>query len=280
MRKSTIMFLLSSLVVIFNVAPIVGHINNKTKRDSVKVDLIKAVPSPGVRTTIIYYTEPTVTPVATEIKKATDKPLKYSNYWVSASTLNVRKKPNKKSDVIDKLPYNTKVKVAVYNEQWMVLKDGGYISKEFLSNKKIKYTSYSMPYTNGFKSFMPHNLFSSKSSQSKLQLSCYTGKYGIRQYNGRYCVALGSHFKTDIGQYFDLVLNNGTVIPCIMADQKADCDTDSENIVTVANGCVTEFVVDYSSLNSEAKKMGDISYCTKEWRSRVVEVRVYEQTVN
>lgn len=47
MRKSTIMFLLSSLVVIFTVAPIVGHINNKTKRDSVKVDLIKAVPSPG-----------------------------------------------------------------------------------------------------------------------------------------------------------------------------------------------------------------------------------------
>lgn len=280
MRKSAIIFLLSSLVVIFTVAPMVGHINDKTKRDSIKVDSTKAVQNPGVRTATIYYTKPTVTPVATKIEKATDKPLKYSNYWVSASILNVRKKPNKKSDIIDKLPYNTKVRAAVYNKQWMVLKDGGYISKEFLSNKEIKYISYSMPYTSGFKSFMPHNLFSSKSRQGKLQLSCYTGKYGIRQYNGRYCVALGSHFKTDIGQYFDLILNNGTVIPCIMADQKADCDTDSDNIITVANGCVTEFVVDYSCLNSAAKKIGDISYCTDEWQSRVIEVRVYKQTVN
>jgi len=280
MRKNAIILLLSSLVAISIVAPRVGHMNNETKRDSVKVDSTKVVPSPGVSETSIRYTEPTATPVVTEIAKTTEEPLKYSNYWVSASMLNVRKKPNKKSDVIDKLSYNTKVKVAVYNKQWMVLKDGGYISKDFVSNKEMKYTSYSVPHTNGFKSFMPHNLFSSRSRQGKLQSSCYTGKYGIRQYNGRYCVALGSHFKTAIGQYFDLILDNGTVIHCIMADQKADCDTDSENIVTVANGCVTEFVVDFSSLDSTAKRMGDISYCTEKWQSRVVEVRVYEQIVD
>lgn len=277
MRKNAIILLLSSLVAISIVAPIVGHMNNKTKRDSIKVNSTKVTPNPGVSKTSICYTEPTDTPVVTETAKATEKPLKYSNYWVSTSMLNVRKKPNKKSDVIDKLSYNTKVKAAVYNKQWMVLKNGGYISKDFVSNKEIKYTSYSVPQTSGFKSFMPHNLFSSGSRQGKLQLSCYTGKYGIRQYNGRYCVALGSHFKTAIGQYFDLILDNGTVIQCIMADQKADCDTDSENIITVANGCVTEFVVDFSSLDSTAKRMGDISYCTKKWRSRVVEVRVYEQ---
>ena len=124
MRKNAIILLLSSLVAISIVAPMVGHMNNETKRDSAKVNSTKVVPSPGVSETSICYTEPTATPVVAETAKATEKPLKYSNYWISASMLNVRKKPNKKSDVIDKLSYNTKVKAAVYNKQWMVLKNG------------------------------------------------------------------------------------------------------------------------------------------------------------
>lgn len=39
-----------------------------------------------------------------------------------------------------------------------------------------------------------------------------------------------------------------------MADQKADCHTDDSNIVTVANGCMTEFVVDFVNLNGDAKE--------------------------
>ena len=62
----------------------------------------------------------------------------------------------------------------------------------------------------------------------------------------------------------------------LLADQKADCHTDDSNIVTVANGCMTEFVVDFVNLNGDAKRMGDISYCSEDWKSRVVEVRVYD----
>ena len=39
---------------------------------------------------------------------------------------------------------------------------------------------------------------------------------------------------------------------------------------------MTEFVVDFDNLNSDAKRMGDISYCSEDWKSRVVEVRVYD----
>lgn len=38
--------------------------------------------------------------------------------------------------------------------------------------------------------------------------------------------------------------------------RKADCHTDDSNIITVANGCMTEFVVDFDNLNSDAKRMG------------------------
>ena len=264
MKKSVVMFLLSSLVATSIVVPTIGCEINNVKNDDMKVKSKEATISSGVIKKSSYNkSETTVT--INKKRKPVDKQLKYKYCWVSASLLNVRKEPNKKSDVIDKLPYNTKVKAAVYNKHWMILKDGGYISRDFISKKEIDYLTYSMPYTSGYKSFMPYNLFSNKSNQGKLQLSCYTGNYGIRQYDSRYCVALGSYFNVAIGQYFDLVLDNGTVIPCIMADQKADCDTDSENIVTVANGCATEFIVDFSSLYSAARRMGDISYCNENW---------------
>ena len=147
--------------------------------------------------------------------------------------------------------------------------------------KELEYKSYSIPKNKGFKSYMGYKTLTNKSSwQYKLQQSyAKTGDYGIRMVEGRYCIAVGSHFKTSIGQYLDLVLENGTVIPCIMADLKADIHTDSSNIVTLHNGCVSEFVVDTSVLNRTAKKMGDISYCLEDWKSPVVEIRVYDKNI-
>lgn len=278
MKRNAVLLMLSFLVVIFIVAPFMGQ-TNKKEEDSVNVNLSETESNSGVSQNTICNTNP---PMVTEktTEESTEKPLEYNSYWVSASRLNVRKSPNVNSDVLKKISYSTKVKAAEYNSQWLVLSDGGYVSKEFLSENEIKYISYEAPYTNGFKSFMSYKALSPKSKQGVLQQSCYTGQYGIRQYDGRFCVAIGSHFGTSIGQYFDLVLENGTIIPCIMADQKANCHTDASNIVTVSNGCMTEFVVDFSSLNPSAKRMGDMSYCVEEWQSRVVEVRVYEQVGN
>ena len=95
----------------------------------------------------------------------------------------------------------------------------------------------------------------------------------------RYCVTLGSHFGCEIGQYFDLVLANGTVIPCIMGDVKSDNHTDSANIITVSTNCLSEFIVSKGNLNSDAKRDGNISSCCEEWKSHVVKVRVYKKVV-
>lgn len=145
----------------------------------------------------------------------------------------------------------------------------------------INYRTYAIPKNKGFKSYMDYRAITNKKSKQFQLQSLYTntGDYGIRMVNDRYCIAVGTHFGTAIGQHLDLILENGTVIPCILADVKADVHTESNNIVTLHNGCVSEFVVDTPLLHNTAKIMGDISYCHEMWKSPVVEIVVYEQNV-
>ena len=206
----------------------------------------------------------------------------YYDGW-TISNLNIRKEPSLESEILEVYSFNTLVKYSKYNEEWAKIKYNSktaYISLDYISNKKLNYKDYAVPKTSGFKSYMPYTAITSKSSpQYKLQQQCHTGLYGIRVKDGRYCVAIGTGFNADVGTYFDLILANGTVIPCIVADIKADKHTDSNNMVTKAIGCLTEFVIDSSKLNKSDKRMGDISYCCKEWNSRVEKVRVYEKNI-
>ena len=155
----------------------------------------------------------------------------------------------------------------------------GYIHKDYVSNKPINYRIYNVPYAQN-KTWMPYTAITSRGSkQYKLQQIAYTGDYGIRMVNGRYCVALGSHFGCEIGQYFDLILANDEVIPCIMADAKSNKHTDSANIITTSTNCLSEFIVDKNALNRNAKRDGDISSCCPEWKSTVKQIKVYEKVI-
>lgn len=144
-----------------------------------------------------------------------------------------------------------------------------------------QYEVYVIPKNTGFKSYMDYRSITSKTSkQYKLQhIYTKTGKHGIRTTGNRYCVALGSYFGADIGQHLDLILENGVVIPCVLADQKADIHTDETNIITLQNGCVSEFVVDTDILSQITKTNGDISFCQNEWDSPVVEIWIYKENV-
>ncbi len=216
----------------------------------------------------------------------------YFSGWIIADCVNIRKKPTVDAKVIGQLYFNEKILFINENRNWIKIlyeeEITGYINRKYVSKNKPKYQTYNVPYTNGKKTFMPYkvhkngkyvSIFSVLSKQYKLQQYCHSGEYGIRQYKNRFCVAIGSAFGVEIGQYFDLCLENGEIINCIMADQKADVHTDSLNIATLQNGCMSEFVVDNEKLNSNAKRMGDISYCTDLWKSRVVKVKVYKKFV-
>lgn len=276
MRKRFTILEVCSLVFI----SVVTLLWKQIYKNNEQIEIINEQDSTEIVTLLTLTITGQIIEVTTE-EAITEEVLEYTDYWVSVNKLNVRKSSNKDAEVIDKLSFNEKVSASILDNGWAKLESkDGYIKAEYLNSEELSYIDYDAPVTSGFKSYMPYNVFSSKSNQYKLQQKCNTGNYGIRQYNGRYCVALGSHFNAEIGQYFDLILENGTIMPCVMADQKADCHTDSTNIVTVANGCMTEFVVDYSILDSDAKCMGDISYCNNEWKSRVVTVRIYEEKVD
>ena len=207
--------------------------------------------------------------------------------YTKGSNVNLRALENKELVVNCVHNSNTELRRVAKYDKFSVVKTSDnqtyYVSNDYITTEKqvtaeLPTTSgiKQAPKTSGVKSYMPYKAITSVNSpQYKLQTQAYTGTHGIRQVDGRYCVALGSFYTSKIGQKFDLVLENGTVIPCILADQKADKDTDGNNQVTSHNGCMSEFVVDSQALDRNAKRMGDISYCEQTWKSPVKQIILY-----
>lgn len=208
----------------------------------------------------------------------------FTSGYITTDNVNVVRDISDELNVLDKLMFNNTVEYSIHNSEWAKIKyndEYGYVKLKYISNEHPSYTVYNAPQNSGFKSFMDYRTITSKESpQYKLQHTyAKTGLFGIRTVNGRYCIAVGSRFTTEIGQYFDLVLENGTVIPCVLADQKADKDTDSNNAITAHNGCMSEFIIDGSELTDAAKQYGDMSLCLKEWVGSIKEVRLYNVNV-
>lgn len=202
---------------------------------------------------------------------------------LTTTNVNVRNEPSTASEVLEVYSFNTPIQYYRFNDEWakIVYPTGyAYMSLQYISNEKLNYRDYTVPITSGFKSYMPYTTITNKASkQFKLQQMASTGTYGIRTVNNRYCVAIGTAFNAQVGTYFDLILANETVISCIVSDIKADKHTDKNNMITVSNGCLTEFIVNSNILDRNAKRMGDISYCCDEWNSRVEKIRVYDKNI-
>ena len=127
------------------------------------------------------------------------------------------------------------------------------------------------------KSYESYTSLTSKSSkQYKLQQMATTGEDGGRMIDGRYLVATGSAISHNIGQAIDVVLNNGTVIPCIVGDAKDDRHTDTSNIVGL-DGSVIEFIVDSTELDSEVKHQGNMDLANDGWDSRIASITVLDK---
>lgn len=146
----------------------------------------------------------------------------------------------------------------------------------------ITSTVCDVPVSGCFKSWMTwdvndKNRFNTDSNQYKLQLKAETGKYGIRTVDKRFCVAVGSGYSSTIGQYIDVVLENGTVLECIVADQKADEHTDDTNRYHRIDGSVVEFIVDSEDLNSDARYHGDMSWADESLSGAIREIIVYDE---
>ena len=209
-----------------------------------------------------------------------------TNYRVkyAKTTLNIRKRPNVKSKIVKIKYYNDPIKVVCkVNKKWSkVLLNGEYcyVTTKF-QIKKMKYKRYKSPSNNTFKSYLSASCITRNTSLAqgrlhrKYKLDYKTGVYMV---GNRYCVALGSYYTTKIGTKVDLVLShNGRkhVLKCILADQKADRDTVNNHRIH-KDGSVVEFVVNAQKLPRKARYVtGDVSYAGKQFRGKIVEIRVY-----
>lgn len=110
------------------------------------------------------------------------------------------------------------------------------------------------------------------SLQYQLQQEAYTDEAGLRKVGHRYCIALGSAYGSEIGTKYDIVLENGSLLPCILADQKADRDT-VKGHTQDRHGAVVEFIVDTYRLPEIVRQMGDASYISPEFRGKIKEIR-------
>jgi hypothetical protein len=206
----------------------------------------------------------------------------FNDGWTN-KTVNVRKEPNTDSEILEVYEFNTYVSHSEFDDEWSIIEYGddyAYIYSKYISNEECNYRSVYIPNYSGTKTWMAYTAITMKSSpQYRLQQVAYTGKYGIRMYDGRYCIAVGTGVTSNIGTYVDLVLANGTVLQCVIGDIKANAHTNSSNLMTIHSNCCSEFIIDIKNLNSMAKRMGDMSYVCNEWKSRVVEIRVYDVDV-
>lgn len=202
--------------------------------------------------------------------------------WV-IKRVNVREEPNTNSKILGVLEYNEAITYHIYNDNWAVIDYYGkesYVDRIYLFKEKIDYEDHQIQSNNGFKSYMSyHTITNKESTQYELQSYAYTGNHGIRMIQNRYCIALGTYFDAQLGNYVDLILENGSTIPCVISEIKSDKDTDENNIVTSHNGCVAEFIVDVKAMNENAKKYGDISYCKPDWNSSIINIRVYNKGI-
>ena len=142
---------------------------------------------------------------------------------------------------------------------------------------KNKYMIKTCP-KNSFKSYMDYRCISDTSSkQYKLQKKAKTDKKtGVRKVKGRYCIAVGSYFSKKVGTKLDLIMKNGKVVKCILADTKSNDDTYNKHRLCKNNNSIVEFVVDDSKIPRMVKLMGDMSY-TKPFKSKIIKIRVIKK---
>lgn len=279
MRKKLIIAFMVILSSTYYVAPVWGHSMDLIEFQNVETDNTFEV---HIKEKIIHDSVENAIDLGVEnIKFCAMSKIDFTTGWLTEN-VNVRYSPDLSNDsniafVKSKL---SEIQYKRYDDNWCLVSiddKNYYIYSEYISDEPITAWSYSTP-NNGIKSYMPYTAITSTSSpQYKLQQKAYTGNYGIRQVNGRYCVAVGSAYTTTIGQYFDLVLANGSVIPCILADCKADKDTNESNTITSHDGSLVEFVVSSGNLSSMVKRMGDISYACDAWNSTIVEIILYDE---
>ena len=89
---------------------------------------------------------------------------------------------------------------------------------------------------------------------------------GLRMVNNRFCIAIGEGYGYKVGDYIDVVLSNGNILECIMAEEKANKDTDKTNKYHLSDGSVIEMLVDFNYFSSTSQYPDNLKGIIEELR--------------
>lgn len=119
-------------------------------------------------------------------------------------------------------------------------------------------TTLDLPDVSGeFKGYMDYHTITDKSSyQYMLRKIAVTDTQGFRKINGKYMIAVGKFYATEVGKELRVTIDN-TVIDCIVGDIKAHTDDKQQHQIGSNN--IIEFIVDETKLDESAKFAGDVS---------------------
>lgn len=76
---------------------------------------------------------------------------------------------------------------------------------------------------------------------------------GLRMYDGRYCIAVGTYYAIDIGTKINVTMANGSVFECILGDVKSDAHTDETHRYHAVDGSVVEMIMDEDVFESTSQ---------------------------
>lgn len=202
------------------------------------------------------------------------------------TTVNIRAAPNTESKIIGQFYWNDKINIIKkVNKKWYQIKYKSklrYLNAKYVKNSENHYTIYKSPSNNSFKSYEDADCITDSISlpQGVLKQSYHIDyNTGVWMIGNRYCVALGSYYYEKIGTKIDLVLsyrNKRHILKCIVADIKSDNDTINKHRIH-KDGSVSEFVVKTSLLAKEVRHTGDISYAGKQFKGKIIKIKVYKE---
>lgn len=158
---------------------------------------------------------------------------------------------------------------------------------DFISNQRIYvkenqevYQNFGLPNLpdNSTKCFMDYRTITDTSSiQYELQQKATTDENGFRKIDDRYCVALGTFYTSYIGEIFNITLDNGKIIKCIVGDVKSDKHTDENHQYAVASDNILEFIVEDTYINEESRLHGDMSHSGMEGQIVSIQKVTYQE---
>lgn len=260
----------------------------KDKKEETKIEPVAAGIEntlPAVDTTEEINIEPSPEPVVAQEVTVDQEVLEENTFdqigYADNNTVDVLDETYHDSDVVATINYQEEIKYDQINEYWAAVEvegrdEVGYIPMDNISETQVS-SSYKAINGDKRKSYENYRKISAGKQKSLQQLAS-TASDGGRVIGDRYLIACGTGVSGKVGQYLDVVLANGHVIPCIVGDVKADQHTTNNHTVGM-DGSAIEFIVDTTKLSTQSKRHGNMDYAKSEWNSRAQGVILYDSSI-